>query len=70
MKTIITEEMRYRERVVQYTIKSNNAVAARRYHTVGNKCSDGERNMTEQRHLCQINRHARILTRTSIQEKK
>jgi transposase InsO family protein len=33
MKTIITEEMRYRERVVQYAIKSNNAVAARRYHT-------------------------------------
>ena len=27
MKTIITEEMRYRERVVQYAIKSNNAVA-------------------------------------------
>ena len=25
--------MRYRERVVQYAIKSNNAVAARRYHT-------------------------------------
>lgn len=33
MKTIITEEMRYWERVVQYAIKSNNAVAARRYHT-------------------------------------
>ena len=33
MKTIITEEMRYRERVVHYAIKSNNAVAARRYHT-------------------------------------
>ncbi len=33
MKTIITEEMRYRERVVQYAIKSNNAVAARRYYT-------------------------------------
>lgn len=33
MKTIITEEMRYRERVVKYAIKSNNAVAARRYHT-------------------------------------
>lgn len=33
MKTIITEEMRYRERVVQYAIKSNNAVATRRYHT-------------------------------------
>lgn len=33
MKAIITEEMRYRERVVQYTMKSNNAVAARRYHT-------------------------------------
>ena len=33
MKTIITEEMRYRKRVVQYAIKSNNAVAARRYHT-------------------------------------
>ena len=33
MKTIIIEEMRYRERVVQYAIKSNNAVAARRYHT-------------------------------------
>lgn len=33
MKAIITEEMRYRERVVQYIMKSNNAVAARRYHT-------------------------------------
>lgn len=33
MKAIITEEMGYRERVVQYTMKSNNAVAARRYHT-------------------------------------
>lgn len=33
MKAIITEEMRYRERVVQYTMKSNNTVAARRYHT-------------------------------------
>lgn len=33
MKTIITEEMRYRERVVKNAIKSNNAVAARRYHT-------------------------------------
>ena len=31
--SIVTEEMRYRERVVQYTMKSNNAVAARRYHT-------------------------------------
>ena len=69
MKTIITEEMRYRERVVQYAIKSNNAVAARRYHA-GNKCRDGERNMMEQRDLCQINRHARILTQTSIQGKK
>ena len=70
MKTIITEEMRYRERVVQYAIKSNNAVAARRYHTSKQRCSDGERNMMEQRHLCQINRHAHILTQTSIQEKK
>lgn len=34
MKTIITEEMRYRQRVVEYAIKhDNNARAARRYHT-------------------------------------
>lgn len=34
MKTIITEEMRYRQRVVEYAIKhDNNAKAARRYHT-------------------------------------
>lgn len=34
MKTIITEEMRFRERVVKYAIKhKNNAEAARRYHT-------------------------------------
>ena len=31
---IITEEMRYREKVVKYAIKQgNNAQAARRYHT-------------------------------------
>jgi transposase len=34
MKTIITEEMRFRQRVVEYAIKhNNNAKAARRYHT-------------------------------------
>ena len=34
MKTIITEEMRFRQRVVEYAIKyDNNAKAARRYHT-------------------------------------
>ncbi|WP_025640184.1 helix-turn-helix domain-containing protein [Schnuerera ultunensis] len=34
MKTIITEEMRFRQRVVKYAIKhNNNAKAARRYHT-------------------------------------
>lgn len=34
MKLIITEEMRYRQRVVKYAIKyDNNAKAARRYHT-------------------------------------
>lgn len=34
MKTIITEEMRFRQRVVKYAIKhSNNAKAARKYHT-------------------------------------
>ena len=34
MKTIITEEMRFRQRVVKYVIKhDNNAKAARRYHT-------------------------------------
>lgn len=34
MKTIITEEMRFRHRVVKYAIKhDNNAKAARRYHT-------------------------------------
>jgi hypothetical protein len=34
MKTIITEEMRLRHRVVKYAIKhNNNAKAARRYHT-------------------------------------
>lgn len=34
MKTIITEEMRTRQRIVEYAIKNNNnAKAARRYHT-------------------------------------
>jgi len=34
MKSIITEEMRFRQRVVVYAIKhNNNAKAARRYHT-------------------------------------
>lgn len=34
MKSIITEEMRFRQRVVKYAIKyDNNAKAARRYHT-------------------------------------
>lgn len=34
MKLIITEEMRYRKKVVEYAIKyNNNAAAARRYHT-------------------------------------
>ncbi len=34
MKTIITEEMRFRQRVVEYAIKhNNNAKAAIRYHT-------------------------------------
>ena len=34
MKLIITEEMRYRKKVVEYAIKyNNNASAARRYHT-------------------------------------
>ncbi len=34
MKTIITEEMRFRQRVVKYVIKyNNNAKAAKRYHT-------------------------------------
>ena len=34
MKTIITEEMKFRQRVVEYAIKhNNNAKAARRYHT-------------------------------------
>lgn len=34
MKLIITEEMRYRKKVVEYAIKhNNNAEAARRYHT-------------------------------------
>lgn len=34
MKTIITEEMRFRQRVVEYAIKyNNNAKAAKRYHT-------------------------------------
>lgn len=34
MKLIITEEMRFRQRVVQYAIKhNNNAKSARRYHT-------------------------------------
>lgn len=34
MKPIITEEMRFRQRVVKYAIKhNNNAKAARRYHT-------------------------------------
>jgi len=34
MKTIITEEMRYRQKAVEYAIKcGNNAEAARKYHT-------------------------------------
>lgn len=34
MKIIITEEIKFRERVVKYAIKhKNNAEAARRYHT-------------------------------------
>ena len=34
MKNIITEEMKFRQRVVEYAIKNNNnAQAARRYHT-------------------------------------
>lgn len=34
MRLIITEEMRYRKKVVEYAIKhNNNAAAARRYHT-------------------------------------
>lgn len=34
MKNIITEEMKFRQRVVEYAIKNNNnAEAARRYHT-------------------------------------
>ena len=34
MRTIITEEMRFRQRVVEYAIKyNNNAKAARKYHT-------------------------------------
>ena len=34
MNTIITEEMRFRQRVVEYAInKNNNAQAARRYNT-------------------------------------
>lgn len=34
MKLIITEEMRFRQKVVEYAIKhNNNAKAARRYHT-------------------------------------
>lgn len=34
MKTIITEEMRFRYKAVKYAIKhNNNAKAARRYHT-------------------------------------
>ena len=34
MKTIITEEMRYCQKVVEYAIKcGNNAEAARRCHT-------------------------------------
>jgi len=34
MKIIITEEMRFRQKVVEYAIKhNNNAKAARRYHT-------------------------------------
>ena len=70
MKTIITEEMRYRERVVQYAIKVIMLWQQDATIRAGNKCSDGERNMTEQRHLCQINQHARILTQTSIQGKK
>ena len=35
MKTSITEEMRFRQRVVEYAIKhDNNAEATRRYHKI------------------------------------
>lgn len=34
MRIIITEEMKFRKKVVEYAIKhNNNALAARRYHT-------------------------------------
>ena len=70
MKTIITEEMRYRERVVQYAIKSNNAVAARRYHTSRQQVQRWRKKYDGTTASCQINQHARILTQTSIQGKK
>lgn len=32
MKLIITEEMRFRQKAVEYAIKHNNAKSARKYH--------------------------------------
>ena len=70
MKTIITEEMRYRERVVQYAIKSNNAVAARRYHTSRQQVQRWRKKYDGTTASLSNNQHAHILTRTSIQRKK
>lgn len=48
MKPIITEEMRFRKRVVEYALKhQNNALAARRYHTSRQNSNGGETDMME-----------------------
>jgi transposase InsO family protein len=36
----------------------------------GNRCSDGERNIMEQRNLCQINPHAHIITAIDLYSRK
>lgn len=56
MKVIVTEEMRFRLRVVKYAIKhNNNAKAARRYHTSRQQVQKWRKNMMEQCDPWQIN---------------
>lgn len=49
MRIIITEEMRFRQKVVEYAIKhKNNEKAAREDMIQVGKCKDGEKNIMEQ----------------------
>lgn len=46
MKTIITEEMRFRQKVVEFAIKhGNNAESARRYRTSRQQVQRWKKNM-------------------------